>query len=176
MENERPKHNFLCLRRSWSRIWGLVSCLETAREKYCLACGPSSPPQHRAVAQHSLGLDSADDCLLDRVLHCRHLSTHHSNYYHLSLLAMLGIGDYGDLFAIIANFNFQLRQLVFLGNRFCLSDDSDHNERLLLGLFLQLLPTFVAKVAVKVEICGLAFLVLASYHLSCRSESSNKSL
>merc|ERR1719394_621531 len=120
MENERPKHNFLCLRRSWSRIWGLVSCLETAREKYCLACGPSSPPQHRAVAQHSLGLDSADDCLLDRVLHCRHLSTHHSNYYHLSLLAMLGIGDYGDLFAIIANFNFQLRQLVFLGNRFSL--------------------------------------------------------
>merc|ERR1719394_1815985 len=55
MENERPKHNFLCLRRSWSRFWGLVSCLEAAREKYCLTCGPSSPPQHRAVAQHSLG-------------------------------------------------------------------------------------------------------------------------
>ena len=46
-----------------------------------------------------------------------------------------------------------------------LSDDSDHNELLLLGLFLQLLSTFIAKVAVKVEICGLAFLVLASYHL-----------
>ena len=40
---------------------------------------------------------------------------------------MLGIGDYGDLFAIIANFNFQLRQLVFLGNRFCLRINNEQN-------------------------------------------------
>ena len=92
---------------------------------------------------------------------------------------MLGVGDYGDLFAIPDIYS-QFGQLVLLGHWLCLkiigmtflknendkknlSDHSNHNEPLLFCLLLQLFPTLIAEVALNVNICGFAF--SARYHL-----------